>query len=54
MRVFKEEWATQFPWAKLVVDHVSKTHMVCYKVCSLVENKKIYINLKLDYLHKHA
>jgi len=53
-RVFKEEWATQFPWAELVVDLVSKTHMVHYKVCYLVENKDKILNPKLHGLHKHA
>ncbi len=46
-RVFKEEWATQFPWVELVVDPPSKTHMVHCKV------RKI-INTKLDGLQKHV
>jgi hypothetical protein len=52
--VFKEEWATQFPWVELVEDHVTKTHLVCCKVCSLVEGKDKILNLKLDGLQKHV
>jgi hypothetical protein len=37
-----------------VVDPASKIHMVCYKVCSLVESKDKILNLKLDGLQKHA
>jgi hypothetical protein len=36
------------------VSNASKTHMVRYKVCSLVENKDKIFNPKLDSLHKHA
>jgi hypothetical protein len=53
-RVFKEEWATQFPWDEPVVDRTSKTHMVHCKVCSLVEGKDKILNPMLDGLHKHA
>ncbi len=53
-RVFKEEWAALFPWVELVVDLVSKTHMVHCKVCYLVENKDKILNPKLDGLQKHA
>ncbi len=53
-KVFIEEWATQFPWAEHVLDPTSKTHMVHFKVCSLVENKDKILNPKLDGLHKHA
>ncbi len=52
--MFKEEWATQFPWVELVEDHVTKTHLVCCKVCSLVEGKDKILNLKLDGLQKHV
>jgi hypothetical protein len=51
--VFKEEWAAQFPWVELMVNPLSKTHMVYCKVCFLVEGKDKIINLKLDGLHKH-
>jgi hypothetical protein len=45
MRVLKKEWAAQFPLAKPMVDPASKTHMVHYKVCSLVENKDKFLTL---------
>ncbi len=51
--MFKEEWAAQFPWVELMVNPLSKTHMVYCKVCFLVEGKDKIINLKLDGLHKH-
>jgi hypothetical protein len=47
-KVFKEEWATRFSWVELVVDLASKIHMVCCKVCSLVEGKEKILNLNLD------
>jgi hypothetical protein len=53
-KVFKEKWATKFPWAKLVVDFTSKIQMVRCKVCFLVEGKDKILNLKLDGLQKHA
>jgi hypothetical protein len=37
-----------------MVDLASKIHMVCYKVCSLVESKDKILNLKLDGLQKHV
>ncbi len=37
-RVFKEEWVAQFPWAKPIVDLISKIYMVHCKICSLVED----------------
>jgi hypothetical protein len=40
MKVFKEEWAAQFPWAEPMVDPISKTHIMRYKVCSMVESKE--------------
>ncbi len=46
--------AIQFPSDEPMVDHVSKIHMVCYKVCSLVEVKDKILNPKLDYLQKHV
>jgi hypothetical protein len=52
-RVFKEKWATQFPWVEHVVDSPSKTHMVHCKVCSLVEGKDKIINLKLETCKKN-
>jgi len=36
-----------------MVDHVSKIHMVCYKFCSMVDNKEKNLNLKLDDLQKN-
>ncbi len=53
-RTFKDEWAAQFPWAKPMVDPMGKIHMVCCKICSLVEGKDKILNLKLDGLQKHA
>ncbi len=47
-KVFKEKWATQFPWDEPVVDLASKTHMLHYKVCSLVEGEDNILNFKLD------
>jgi hypothetical protein len=34
-KVFKEEWATQFPWVEPMVDPTSKIHMVHCKVGAL-------------------
>ncbi len=53
-KVFKEEWATQFPWAKTMVDLTSKIQMVHCKVCSLVEGKDKILNHELGGLQKHA
>jgi hypothetical protein len=52
--VFKEKWATQFPWVELVVNPTSKIHMMRCKVCYLVEGKDKIMNPKLDGLQKHA
>ncbi len=52
--MFKEEWVAQFPWVEPVVDLASKTHMMSYKVCYLVENKDNILNPKMDGLDKHA
>jgi hypothetical protein len=53
-RVFKEEWVAQFPWVELIVDLTSKIHMVCCKICSLVEGNEKLINPKFDGLQKHV
>ncbi len=53
-KILKEKWAAQFPWAELVVDPIRKTHIMCYKVCSLVQSKDKILNPNLDGLHKHA
>jgi hypothetical protein len=45
-RMFKEKWATQFPWVEPLVVHVSKIHMMYCKVCSMVEGKEKLLNLK--------
>ncbi len=37
-----------------MVNLVSKIHRVCFKFCSMVENKEKLLNLKLDDLQKHA
>jgi hypothetical protein len=53
-KVFKEEWATQFPWAKPMVDLTSEIQVVRCKVYSLVESKDKILNLEKDGLQKHA
>lgn len=37
-RMFKDVWdLAKFPWVNLVVDPTTKIHMVCCKVCLVVE-----------------
>ncbi len=51
--VFKDNWATKFPWAKLMVNPNGKVQQVRCKICSIVEDREKLLNLKFDGLQKH-
>ncbi len=40
--------------AEVVVNLMGYMHMVCYKVCFIVEGKEKLLNLKLDGLQSHV
>ncbi len=46
--VFKDNWATKFPWAKPMVDLDGKVQQVHCKICLVVEGKEKLLNPILD------
>jgi hypothetical protein len=53
-QVFKDEWATKFPWVELIINLKGKLQMVHCKVCTQMEGKEKLLYPKLNGLQKHS
>ncbi len=47
---FQDAWAIHLPWAKNVVNESDKVHEVRCKLCTYMERKHNFLQLKLDSL----